>query len=421
DGYMVSTDKSANYGDDAYFMYYGKSNVTGQFISQAKFRIPEIHNGARYLPVTFKRDADSPKSTQLIRTVTAIGQADGTAKLFAVNPNLSDVTDTTTHTFDDVVLESAEGQDAIINQNTWYTMKITVNMDDDPATFSTYTAVILDEAGNEIAKAGPYQFGAHAVNGYSTPRFQLTSVYMLAYGGIIRKSDDTTNATLEIDDVYAKYLESATYTSTVANGAENVDVNSNVVLTFSKEMNPDSFGGVIVYEGNVEDKIICQTTKTYNENDKTLTIAPLSTFKYGRTYTVVIPNKVADAEGVTLKKSQISFTTETIPTDGVTISTPSITGTVVANGVVNGAVTFTKNNFDTNEDLTFMAVAYDENGTKVGIGYIEDNFAESDNVTLNFNFTIPSTAVGTGEIKLLVWDSFETMKPVATEKIWPAN
>ncbi len=408
-----------DYGRLNVVMEYNKDmNLTGRFTVQTRFQMPDLRDGAKYYPITAFYEAGDLSGSwnrgNLARFVYVVKDGDG----FSFKVSSYTPADTTS----DTKISNTGKTFAAAEAGKWYTLKLNFFIDEDATTVDTFSYELTDGTNIYAGNGGAVgnKAGTEAIS--TAPKYNLTSLYKLAFGYVW---DETTASvedptTIYLDDIVMNRVHAATYTSSIEDGATDVAVDSNIVLTFNRDMKDENLDKIVVYEGDVEKNIICQTTKTYNAEDMTITIAPVATtFKYGREYTVVISNRITDVNGINIDKGQISFTTKTMPTDGVTINTPSITGSVAAGQTVSGTATFTKNTYASAEKVTFMAVAYDANGTKVGIGYIEDNFANSDDVTLNFNFTIPSTAVGTGKVKLMVWDSFENMESVAD--IWTQN
>ncbi len=209
------------------------------------------------------------------------------------------------------------------------TSSVTFTMNDliNPASVNTQTVEVYVNA------TGDYVAGTYSVNGASvtfTPQTQYpasTVMGMYVYGladeaGNIAYNNGGTFTTASTVDHTAP-----TVTITPANGTANVGLNSQVVLAFSKSINPSTItqSSVNLLNGDAP----LNPSMSISENNRTVVLNYSNTaLPAGATLTAVATSLITDLSGNALANTTSQFTT----TSGALTALPTVISTRPGNG-----------------------------------------------------------------------------------------
>ena len=404
----ATTDTSKQYAPSGWYYKtaYGKS---GNVVVEGDFRINStVSNEDKegVFPIYLKTAEDLNK---VIRTVYAKNDA-----LYAVAKMPSSAADKSTGISNEVKL-------CDIDSTKWYNIKIVLNVDGKADTVDTFMCQVTDKAtGNVLNTSGPYALGYK--NGrWQAPEFDITQIGNIGFG----MTHDFSEASIscDIDNIKVYEAEALTVTSSVENGAANVEPGA-VALTFNYAIAADSVSQITLYEKKNGSWTSVSASKTLDSTGKIATITA-DTMKYGKEYKIVVPTTVSAVTGEALKAEvEITFTTKEMP-KVLVVSNVKFNGSTSIAQLTPGACVkvtadFKNTGLNNNQPATLIVAAYNNDGTMVAVAYKRKPIALNTTESLDASITLP-TAEGkqAAQIKVFAWDDFESMQEMSDVVIMP--
>lgn len=404
----ATTDTSKQYAPSGWYYKtaYGKS---GNVVVEGDFRINStVSNEDKegVFPIYLKTAEDLNK---VIRTVYAKNDA-----LYAVAKMPSSAADKSTGISNEVKL-------CDIDSTKWYNIKIVLNVDGKADTVDTFMCQVTDKAtGNVLNTSGPYALGYK--NGrWQAPEFDITQIGNIGFG----MTHDFSEASIscDIDNIKVYEAEALTVTSSVENGAANVEPGA-VALTFNYAIAADSVSQITLYEKKNGSWTSVSASKTLDSTGKIATITA-DTMKYGKEYKIVVPTTVSAVTGEALKAEvEITFTTKEMP-KVLEVSNVKFNGNTSLAQLTPGAsvkvtADFKNTGLNNNQPATLIVAAYNNDGTMVAVAYKRKPIALNATESLDASITLP-TAEGkqAAQIKVFAWDDFESMQEMSDVVIMP--
>lgn len=404
----ATTDTSKQYAPSGWYYKtaYGKS---GNVVVEGDFRINStVSNEDKegVFPIYLKTAEDLNK---VIRTVYAKNDA-----LYAVAKMPSSAADKSTGISNEVKL-------CDIDSTKWYNIKIVLNVDGKADTVDTFMCQVTDKAtGNVLNTSGPYALGYK--NGrWQAPEFDITQIGNIGFG----MTHDFSEASIscDIDNIKVYEAEALTVTSSVKNGAANVEPGA-VALTFNYAIAADSVSQITLYEKKNGSWTSVSASKTLDSTGKIATITA-DTMKYGKEYKIVVPTTVSAVTGEALKAEvEITFTTKEMP-KVLEVSNVKFNGNTSLAQLTPGAsvkvtADFKNTGLNNNQPATLIVAAYNNDGTMVAVAYKRKPIALNATESLDASITLP-TAEGkqAAQIKVFAWDDFESMQEMSDVVIMP--
>jgi hypothetical protein len=208
----------------------------------------------------------------------------------------------------------------------------------DPASVNPSTVYVYDNGNNDVVTGSYNVSGATVTFTPLTPYPGNTVIHMYIYGladeaGNLAYNDGGTFTTANTVD-----HTPPTVTITPANGTTNVGLNAQVVLTFSKSINPATINAssVNLLNGDVP---LNPPTSISRDNRTVVLNYNSSTLPAGATITVTATNLIADLSGNALANTTSQFTT----TAAVLTAAPSVVSMRPGNGAtfvpINSVIT----------------------------------------------------------------------------------
>ena len=404
----ATTDTSKQYAPSGWYYKtaYGKS---GNVVVEGDFRINStVSNEDKegVFPIYLKTAEDLNK---VIRTVYAKNDA-----LYAVAKMPSSAADKTTGISNEIELCN-------IDSTKWYNIKIVLNVDGKADTVDTFMCQITDKATGEILNtSGPYALGYK--NGrWQKPEFDITQINKIGFG----MTHDFTEAAIscDMDNIKVYEAEALTVTSSVENGAVNVEPGA-VDLTFNYAIAADSVSQITLYEKKNGNWTSVTASKVLDSTGKIVTLTA-DTMKYGKEYRIVIPTTVSAVTGEALEaEAEIIFTTKEMP-KVLSISNVKFNGGDSLSALTPGAsvkvsADFKNTGLTNNQPATLIVAAYNAEGTMVAVAYKRKAIALNATEPLEASITLP-TADGqqATQVKVFAWDDFESMQEMSDVVIMP--
>lgn len=404
----ATTDTSKQYAPSGWYYKtaYGKS---GNVVVEGDFRINStVSNEDKegVFPIYLKTAEDLNK---VIRTVYAKNDA-----LYAVAKMPSSAADKSTGISNEVKL-------CDIDSTKWYNIKIVLNVDGKADTVDTFMCQVTDKAtGNVLNTSGPYALGYK--NGrWQAPEFDITQIGNIGFG----MTHDFSEASIscDIDNIKVYEAEALTVTSSVENGAANVEPGA-VALTFNYAIAADSVSQITLYEKKNGSWTSVSASKTLDSTGKIATLTA-DTMKYGKEYKIVVPTTVSAVTGEALKAEvEITFTTKEMP-KVLEVSNVKFNGNTSLAQLTPGAsvkvtADFKNTGLNNNQPATLIVAAYNNDGTMVAVAYKRKPIALNATESLDASITLP-TAEGkqAAQIKVFAWDDFESMQEMSDVVIMP--
>lgn len=404
----ATTDTSKQYAPSGWYYKtaYGKS---GNVVVEGDFRINStVSNEDKegVFPIYLKTAEDLNK---VIRTVYAKNDA-----LYAVAKMPSSAADKSTGISNEVKL-------CDIDSTKWYNIKIVLNVDGKADTVDTFMCQVTDKAtGNVLNTSGPYALGYK--NGrWQAPEFDITQIGNIGFG----MTHDFSEASIscDIDNIKVYEAEALTVTSSVENGAANVEPGA-VALTFNYAIAADSVSQITLYEKKNGSWTSVSASKTLDSTGKIATITA-DTMKYGKEYKIVVPTTVSAVTGEALKAEvEITFTTKEMPkvlvVSNVKFNGSTSLAQLTPGASVNVTADFKNTGLNNNQPATLIVAAYNNDGTMVAVAYKRKPIALNATESLDASITLP-TAEGkqAAQIKVFAWDDFESMQEMSDVVIMP--
>lgn len=404
----ATTDTSKQYAPSGWYYKtaYGKS---GNVVAEGDFRINStVSNEDKegVFPIYLKTAEDLNK---VIRTVYAKNDA-----LYAVAKMPSSAADKSTGISNEVKL-------CDIDSTKWYNIKIVLNVDGKADTVDTFMCQVTDKAtGNVLNTSGPYALGYK--NGrWQAPEFDITQIGNIGFG----MTHDFSEASIscDIDNIKVYEAEALTVTSSVENGAANVEPGA-VALTFNYAIAADSVSQITLYEKKNGSWTSVSASKTLDSTGKIATITA-DTMKYGKEYKIVVPTTVSAVTGEALKAEvEITFTTKEMPkvlvVSNVKFNGNTSLAQLTPGDSVKVTADFKNTGLNNNQPATLIVAAYNNDGTMVVVAYKRKPIALNATESLDASITLP-TAEGkqAAQIKVFAWDDFESMQEMSDVVIMP--
>lgn len=404
----ATTDTSKQYAPSGWYYKtaYGKS---GNVVVEGDFRINStVSNEDKegVFPIYLKTAEDLNK---VIRTVYAKNDA-----LYAVAKMPSSAADKSTGISNEVKL-------CDIDSTKWYNIKIVLNVDGKADTVDTFMCQVTDKAtGNVLNTSGPYALGYK--NGrWQAPEFDITQIGNIGFG----MTHDFSEASIscDIDNIKVYEAEALTVTSSVENGAANVEPGA-VALTFNYAIAADSVSQITLYEKKNGSWTSVSASKTLDSTGKIATITA-DTMKYGKEYKIVVPTTVSAVTGEALKAEvEITFTTKEMPkvleVSNVKFNGSTSLAQLTPGDSVKVTADFKNTGLNNNQPATLIVAAYNNDGTMVAVAYMRKPIALNATGSLDASITLP-TAEGkqAAQIKVFAWDDFESMQEMSDVVIMP--
>lgn len=403
-----TTDTSKQYAPSGWYYKtaYGKS---GNVVVEGDFRINSTVSNADkegVFPIYLKTAEDLNK---VIRTVYAKNN-----KLWAVGRMPSAASDKTTGISNEIELCN-------IDSTKWYNIKVVLNVDGKADTVDTFMCQVTDKAtGNVLNTSGPYALGYK--NGrWQAPEFDITQIGNIGFGMTHDFSEPSISC--DIDNIKVYEAEALTVTSSVENGAVNVEPGA-VALTFNYAIAADSVSQITLYEKKNGSWTSVSASKTLDSTGKIATLTA-DTMKYGKEYKIVVPTTVSAVTGEALKAEvEITFTTKEMP-KVLEVSNVKFNGNTSLAQLTPGAsvkvtADFKNTGLNNNQPATLIVAAYNNDGTMVAVAYKRKPIALNATESLDASITLP-TAEGkqAAQIKVFAWDDFESMQEMSDVVIMP--
>lgn len=404
----ATTDTSKQYAPSGWYYKtaYGKS---GNVVVEGDFRINStVSNEDKegVFPIYLKTAEDLNK---VIRTVYAKNDA-----LYAVAKMPSSAADKSTGISNEVKL-------CDIDSTKWYNIKIVLNVDGKADTVDTFMCQVTDKAtGNVLNTSGPYALGYK--NGrWQAPEFDITQIGNIGFG----MTHDFSEASIscDIDNIKVYEAEALTVTSSVENGAADVEPGA-VDLTFNYAIAADSVSQITLYEKKNGSWTSVSASKTLDSTGKIATITA-DTMKYGKEYKIVVPTTVSAVTGEALKAEvEITFTTKEMPkvleVSNVKFNGSTSLAQLTPGDSVKVTADFKNTGLNNNQPATLIVAAYNNDGTMVAVAYMRKPIALNATGSLDASITLP-TAEGkqAAQIKVFAWDDFESMQEMSDVVIMP--
>ena len=280
---------------------------------------------------------------------------------------------------------------------------------------------VTDKAtGNVLNTSGPYALGYK--NGrWQAPEFDITQIGNIGFG----MTHDFSEASIscDIDNIKVYEAEALTVTSSVENGAANVEPGA-VALTFNYAIAADSVSQITLYEKKNGSWTSVSASKTLDSTGKIATITA-DTMKYGKEYKIVVPTTVSAVTGEALKAEvEITFTTKEMPkvlvVSNVKFNGSTSLAQLTPGASVNVTADFKNTGLNNNQPATLIVAAYNNDGTMVAVAYKRKPIALNATESLDASITLP-TAEGkqAAQIKVFAWDDFESMQEMSDVVIMP--
>ena len=389
---------------------YGKS---GNVVVEGDFKI----NGD-----TTGRDSD-PQGVYPIY-LTGNGVADNAHEairtVYVKNGKLYAVSDLKSSTSNGTMGNKNATEICAIDSDKWYNIKVVLNVDGDKTTVDTFTYQVTDKTSNQSYTGGPYSLG-YVTNIWKSTKFDIDKIDLIGFG--MTFDNGATNEKCDIDNIKVYEAEALTVTSSVENGAVNVEPGA-VDLTFNYAIAADSVSQITLYEKKNGSWTSVSASKTLDSTGKIATITA-DTMKYGKEYKIVVPTTVSAVTGEALKAEvEITFTTKEMPkvlvVSNVKFNGSTSLAQLTPGESVNVTADFKNTGLNNNQPATLIVAAYNNDGTMVAVAYKRKPIALNATESLDASITLP-TAEGkqAAQIKVFAWDDFESMQEMSDVVIMP--
>lgn len=389
---------------------YGKS---GNVVVEGDFKI----NGD-----TTGRDSD-PQGVYPIY-LTGNGVADNAHEairtVYVKNGKLYAVSDLKSSTSNGTMGNKNATEICAIDSDKWYNIKVVLNVDGDTTTVDTFTYQVTDKKSNQSYTGGPYSLG-YVTNIWKSTKFDIDKIDLIGFG--MTFDNGAINEKCDIDNIKVYEAEALTVTSSVENGAADVEPGA-VDLTFNYAIAADSVSQITLYEKKNGSWTSVSASKTLDSTGKIATITA-DTMKYGKEYKIVVPTTVSAVTGEALKAEvEITFTTKEMPkvleVSNVKFNGNTSLAQLTPGDSVKVTADFKNTGLNNNQPATLIVAAYNNDGTMVAVAYMRKPIALNATGSLDASITLP-TAEGkqAAQIKVFAWDDFESMQEMSDVVIMP--
>lgn len=245
--------------------------------------------------------------------------------------------------------------------DTFYTVKVLFNVDGNAETADTYYYSVSNDEGVLYTNYDTAGYNIGVSDGGNTYNFyDMTEITGIVFG-----ASKTANMTVTYDYVKAYNAAPVTVTSSLENGAVDVEGGNTIELDFSDVMNTDTFKNIklIDQDGKEVNGLKCDASE--NKKSCTLTLPELESLK---SYKIVISNimseNMIEAEEKTInftsKKSNIIlYKNLSAMNNSAFNDDPDVMAKHVSYGMEENVLVFTRKL----SDGTVGAVRYPETGT----------------------------------------------------------
>ena len=372
--------------------------VSGNIEMKAKFKVNNLTD-VEYYPLSFKTDKQLKTDDSFYDFAKMIYISKG--KFMIANPDVpSDITTSAG------VYTTAEVADAETDK--WYDLTIRLNIDGDETTFDTWSYTLKDIAGNEIGSGENYVLGVSQGNA-AYNFFDMAGIKRFIASYI--NNSTAVDSIMYLDDVSIVKLKNPVATASISDGAENVSVSDEIVISFSQPVDAEGFDRITLTKGGENVAVSVRPTAGYT---KTCTVTFADNLDYNREYVLNIPQmrneyKVySDALNIgfktELKKNAIEVQNLTINDGGAVV--------VAAGEKIKINADFA-NVSSADEDAALIVAVYDKYGTMHGAVYKNTTVETGKSASLEAELTVPQDVGEDAYIMVYTWNGIGSMTPIS--------
>ena len=372
--------------------------VSGNIEMKAKFKVNNLTD-VEYYPLSFKSDKQIKTNDDVFDFAKMIYISKG--KFMIANPDApADITTSAG------VYTTAEVADAETDK--WYDLTIRLNIDGDETTFDTWSYTLKDIAGNEIGSGENYVLGVSQGNA-AYNFFDMAGIKRFLASYI--NNSTAVDSIMYLDDVSIVKLKNPVATASISDGAENVSVSDEIVISFSQPVDAEGFDRITLTKGGENVAVSVRPTTGYT---KTCTVTFADNLDYNREYVLNIPQmqyeyKVySDALNIRfkteLKKNAIEVENLTINDGGAVV--------VAAGEKIKINADFA-NVSSADEDAALIVAVYDKYGTMHGAVYKNTTVETGKSASLEAELTVPQDVGEDAYIMVYTWNGIGIMSPIS--------